>query len=205
MITSDIIKVFELYVDDTSELSSSEELDLANRVYRKICDSKPWEFLKKEATGSVSGLQITLPTDFEYLVENYNYTDSQYSTQINSKPLVVFIDNNPYQVINWSDRRQYKDNSGVCYVDIVNGKLVFPITKSGTYSFDYKSSPAILTLDTSPVFPARYHEMIAYGMAVDDMTIQLFPKAQSYSIENQIKYNSLLADMALWNANLQNF
>lgn len=204
MTTADIIKKFELYVDDSTELSPAEELDLANKVYHLICDNKVWEFLKKEATGTISGTDITLPTDFAHLLENYLYTDSQDNTQVNAKPVFVFISDTPYQVVNWSDRRQYKNNAAVCYLDIVNSKIKFPVTKSGTYSFDYKFVPADLTLATEPMFPDRYHEMIAHAMAVDDMICQLFPKAQSYQAENQIKYNQFMASMSLWNANLVN-
>lgn len=205
MLTSDIIKKFELYVDDSTELSPAEELDLANKIYHKICDDRPWEFLKKEKTGTVSGTYITLPTDFGYLVENYLRTDSQDNTQVNAKPVFVFINDNPIQVINWSDRRQYKDNSSVCYLDIANSRITFPTSQSGTYSFDYKAIPADLTLATEPVFPDRYHDMIYHGMAVDDMIIQIFPKAQSYQAENQVMYNGFLSRMAKWNADLQNY
>lgn len=205
MLTSEIIKKFELYVDDSTELSPAEELDLANKIYHRICDDRPWEFLKKEKTGTVSGTSITLPTDFAYLVENFNYTDNSYSTEINAKPVFVFINGSPFQVVNWSDRRRYENNNNVCYLDISAGAIKFPVSQSGTYSFDYKAFPADLTLSTEPIFPDRYHDAIYHLMAVDDMVIQLFPKAQSYQAENQSLGNSILARMAKWNSDLQNF
>mgnify|MGYP007066195423 CR=1 FL=1 len=204
MITSEIIQKFELYVDDTTELASTEELDLANKIYQFVCDFAVWEFLKKEATGTISGTEITLPSNFAHLLENYNYTDNSISTQANAKPVYVFIDDSPVQVVNWSDRRRYSGSS-YCYLDMVNEKIVFPSAQSGTYSFDYKFVPEDLTLATSPVFPARYHDIISHGMAVDDMIIQLFPRAKSYAQENQNRFNAYLSSMSLWNANLQNY
>lgn len=204
MLASEIIAKFELYVDDSTELSTQEELDLLNKVYQKVADDRPWEILKKEATGSISGTTIALPSDFAHMVENYNWTDNSYSTEINAKPNVVFIGTAPYQIVNWSDRKQYLNNNSVCYVDLASSVVTFPVTQSGTYSFDYKAFPATLTLSDTPVFPARYHHILFLGMCVDDMAIQLFDKSRSYAQENQAMYNSYLRDMALWNANLQN-
>ena len=45
MITEKIIKSFEQYTGDTTELSSEQELDLANKIYRKILTEKVWTFL----------------------------------------------------------------------------------------------------------------------------------------------------------------
>lgn len=207
MNTTDIIRLFELYVDDTTELSSSEELALLNRVYKKILTDRDWEFLKKEKTGSISGTEITLPLDFSHLIENTNYTDNSIAVGYNQRPVAVYIDDSPFMVVNWSDRRQYKNNSAYCYVDLVNNKIIFPISQSGTYSFDYVYNPADLTLvvlSDTPIFPTKYHPMIAYGMAVDDMIIQMFPKAQSYAGENQSKYNSYLSDMQMYNSKFYN-
>ena len=73
MITSDIINKFNLYVDDGSELSSSEELTLAEKIYRKVLDEHRWEFLKKEYSGtaSTSVPYIALPSDFKNIAINY--------------------------------------------------------------------------------------------------------------------------------------
>lgn len=207
MTATEIIAKFELYVDDTTELSSSEELALLNKIYFRVSSSRAWEILKKEATGTMtSTTTITLPSDFEYFVENYGYTDNQTSRNLNTKGQVVFVNNNPFFIVNWSDRKQYENNNGVCYLDYRNSVIKFPVAQSAsaTYSFDYKYTPTALTLGTSPVFPERFHDIFYHAMAVDDMIIQLFDKARSYARENEIMYNSILADMAYWNANLQN-
>lgn len=209
MTASEIIAKFELYVDDTTELSSSEELDLFNKVYQRVCDDRPWEILKKEATGTMaSTTTITMPSDFGFFVDNYSYTDNSISTQINARPVVVWITGSgaasPFQVVNWSDRKQYLNTNGVCYLDIASSLIRFPVAQSSgaTYSLDYKAVPAVLAASESPIFPTRFHDIIYHGMCVDDMTIQLFDKARSYAGENQAQYNSYLKQMALWNANL---
>jgi len=41
MTSEQIIANFELQVSDTTELSTSEEFAILNRVYNKICNLKP--------------------------------------------------------------------------------------------------------------------------------------------------------------------
>jgi hypothetical protein len=214
MTGAEIIAQFEQYVDDLTELSTTQELILLNKIYHKICDLRPWEFLKKEKTGTMTTTTtVAFPDDFSHLLENFNYTDNSISTEINSKPCVVFISSNggstynPFRVVNWSDRRQYVNTNGVCYIDYAASVITFPYAQSSgaLYNFDYKSVPTNLTTGTSPVFPDRFQHAIYHGMAVDDMIIQLFDKARSYAKENQGAYKDYVDSMALWNANLQNY
>lgn len=202
-----IISNFELYVDDTSELSSTEELALLNKIYRKVLTYKPWECTKSEWVTTTNGLTlIALPVDFAYFVENQNYTDNSIETNYGQAPKAVYINNSPYRIVNWSDRRQYQNTSDVCYADISAGYLRFPVApRSGlTLSADYVFIPPDLTLTDSPIFPAAFHPMLYHGMAVDDMIIQLFDKARSYAPANQAAFDSYLADFSYHNANLLN-
>lgn len=204
----DIISQFELYVGDTTELSTQEELALLNKIYFKVLDAKPWEFIKKEFSTTTNGTNsVNLPTDFKYFTENYNYTDNSYSTEISSAPKVVYVGTQIFKIINWSDRNRYINTNGYCYVDIANRKLMFttPQTAGQTVKADYIYIPDKLTLSDSPVFPETYTPVIYHGMCVDDMIIQLFDKARSYSQENQMQYNSYLSSLALYNSNLQNY
>jgi hypothetical protein len=208
MTGQEIINKFELYVDDLSELSSTEELELANKIYFNILDDRPWEFLKKEwSTTTTGAAYLTLPTDFRYFIENQGYTDNSIQDESGSRPMAVFVNGSPYKIINWSDRRQYVNSAGYCYVDIVAGRLYFTATPTSglTVSADYIYKPAALTLSTEPVFPETYQHAIYHGMAVDDMIVQLFDKARSYASENQAKFNEYMRSLGYYNSNLQNF
>lgn len=207
MTGQEIINKFELYFDDMTELSSSEELDLLNKKYQEVCDEKVWEFLKKEASGTMTTTTtIAVPSDFGFFVENYNYTDNSYSTEINQKPTVVWIGTMPFFIVNWSDRRQYVNKNGYCYLDLAASVIRFPVAQSSgaSYLFDYKAVPVDLALGTSPIFPARYHDMLYHAMIADDVMIQLFDKARSYAAENMGVYKGYMARMSKWNADLQN-
>lgn len=210
MLASEIITKFEQYVDDTTELSTTEELALLNKIYQRVCMYRPWEFLKKSVTGTLSTSvpYVGLPTDFSYIINNNQYTDNSYPIDNNSAPKVVFVGTNyePYKIINYSDRRQYRNQKGYAYVDIVNSRLYFTLqpTSADSYEFDYMSVPTTLVASDTPSIPTRFQDIIYHGMAVDDSIIQMFPKAQSYLGENQAMYDKYLAEMSYWNANLQN-
>jgi len=204
MTGADIITKFELYIDDTTELSSVEELGVLNKRYRYVLNDRPWEFLKKEGTGTTSSSvpYVSLPADFAYLTPNQNYSTSDYPAQTP----VVFVGTTykPYRVVSWSDRRQYNNNDGYCYIDIVNNRLVFTKQPQNAeaITFDYIYNPEDITLATSPVFPSRFHDMLFHGMCVDDFIIQQSDKAKSYAGENLASHDAILAQMGYWNSQL---
>jgi hypothetical protein len=207
--TDTIITKFELQVSDVTELSTSEEYGVLNRVYNKVCNYRPWEFLKKSSSGAIlqdaDGYYITTPTDFAYFAENNQATNNTISPQNNASPKVIFIGTKyaPYQIVNWSDRRQYKDYTGVAYLDVVNGKIRFTNTPEAfTYEFDYIMVPPVLVVGASPLTPERFDDVYHFGMAVEDSIMQLSPKATSYAQENQAKYQSMLDDISYWNSQL---
>lgn len=212
MTATEIITTFELQVNDITELSAAEELSILNRVYRKICSSKPWEFLKTTATGTVltdaTGSYITMPTDFAFFIENAQFTDNTVAYQNNASAKVIFIVQNnayvPYQVVNFSDRRQYYNRGNYVYLDLANSKIRFTYTPVGTsYEFDYIKVPITLTVNLTPVIPTQFQEVLVYAMAVENDILQLSPKATSYAAENQAKYQMWLDDMSYHNAQQQ--
>lgn len=202
-----IIDLYRLLVDDTTELSSTEELALANRIYKKICRTKVWEFLRTEKSGTLSGSvpYVALPTDFLFLTENNQLSEDTVgaSSTENGKVILVGTSRRPFKVINFSDRYRYEDKDGYAYVDLANSRLVFTKQPSAeAYVYDYIKDPADLTVSTSPLFPVA-HEVISYGMAIDGFLMQLYPKNESYAPENQVKYTEALSELEFYNANLR--
>lgn len=204
MTGAEIIAAFELQVSDLTELSTVEEYQILDRVYKKLMAQKPWEITKKEASGVLSTTlpYVSLPDDFLFMVANHDYRGVE---EYAGYPVVFIGDNyTPYRVVSFSDRRQYRGNSNVCYVDIVNRRLYFTIqpTAASAYEFDYQSVPDAITANTSPVFPESYHPILVHLMATEDFILQLSDKAKSYAPENAAKADSYFGDMAYWNANL---
>lgn len=189
-----IIAKFRTWVDDGTELSATDELDLLNQVYLNVWLDRPWEFAKKGRSETINGTDIALPADFSHILE----------TEVNEEQKkVVWVDDKYYEVINFSDRRNYTGKDGYCWVDIANNKLEFTKLVYGTLTYDYIYTPDDLTLSAEPAFPARFHHCIYHLMAADDYIIQQFDKARSYAKENEEKAQAWITKMAYWNASLQ--
>lgn len=187
-----IITAFELYIGDETELSTAEELALLQKKYNEVLASEEWEFLKKVATGSVSGTDINQPSDFNNLT-----TDQTIYIGTGSKD---------FKVVPFTERRKYANQTGYFYYDALNEKFVSTQSLNDTYSFDYIYVPPQLDLVSSnPIFPIRFYDMLYHAMCVDSDIINLSDKARSYSRENRDKYESILADMKNWNKKISAF
>lgn len=188
--TQDIINNFYTLVGDGTELSSDEELNLLNKIYYEVLRQKDWEFLKKEATGSISGTEITQPDDFLSILSDTT--------------IYLGSNNNPFKLIPFSERRLYINQSNYAYYDARQEKFIFTREQADTYSFDYKYQPAALTISPNvvPVFPSVFWGMLPFFMASDNDLIQLVEKARSYAPENRSRGEMILNDMKMWNDRL---
>lgn len=204
MTKTEIIAKFNLYIDDTSELSSTEESALFDKVYNKVSIERPWEGTKVEASGTLSASvpYVSLPSNFAYMVSNRNWSRSG---EYGEGP-AVFVGPTyaPYKVVSWSDRRQYRDADGYAYVDFANLRLYMTLQPSSAlaYEFDYHSFPTALAGGDSPWFPDQFHDVIYHGMCADSFVIQQSDKAKSYQKENEKMYKEYMDMMAYWNAQL---
>ena len=204
MTKQEVITRAQLYLDDSSELSDSEFSDLFDIKYAEISSRRPWESLKKEATGTTSTTlpYIALPTDFRYLVQNANYTDNSHEASLP----VIFRGSqySPFKVVSWSDRRQYRNQDGYAYIDAANNRLVFTYqpTVAELYEFDYMSAPAVLALSGTPWFQSEFHPILFHEMVSDDYIIQQSNKAESYQQENKALAETYYRNMEYRNAKL---
>lgn len=222
MTGTQILAKFHLQVDDASELSDTEELDLANDVYQEIQDDRPWEWLKVPFAGttSTSVAYIALPADFKEVAPNYSglqsgsfnnlgvppgYVAPVYASATNASVVFVGANFTPYRIIPFSDRRNYRNVDGFCYIDLPNSRLVFTLqpTSVQAVEFDYIKVAAALTTSTSPLFRVGFHKIIAFGMAVKFNPIEQTDKSVSYRDENLTEYHKLLSDMAVEDANIK--
>lgn len=198
MTTQEILTKFETQVDDSTELSDQEELDLANDIYTEIQNDRPWEWLKATFTGvtSISVPYVALPVDFKEIIAN----------QCNQSVVLVGASLKPYIVIPWSARRDHVNQDGYCYIDIPNQRLYFTFqpVAAEPIEFDYiMIAPELDLVSSDPLFRAGFHKIIAFGMASDDSIIKQSDKAKSYQKDNLNRYQDILSDMAIEDANIK--
>jgi hypothetical protein len=193
---------FNIYIDDANEMADSDVLILMNKIYHRVLDDAPWEFLKKEYSGTTSTSvdYVALPSDFKFLAPNdINYTEPT---------TVVFVGSEfePYKVIPFSDRRKYRDMDGYCYIDQRQSYLVFTKqpTQARAVEYDYIYIPDDITTSTSPVFRNAFQFVIVHGMALDHDIIEANEKALNYQAENQRNYQDILDRMLTENAQIIN-
>ena len=194
MTGEEIISLFNLLVDDSTELSSAEELDLLNASYQEVCDDRPWEFLKTEFSGTTDGTTVlALPSNFSYFIEMNDDGEK-----------IIWVDGHSYLLINFSQRRQYKDQTGIAYFNGTNLYFI-EAPKTGLEVLgDYIKTPDDLTTATSPIFKASFHKMLAYKMAISDFIVQA-NLSDNNSIENNTAlYRDYLSRMQYHNARLTN-
>lgn len=199
-----IITKAQLYLDDSSELSSQESSDLFDKFYRMFNSSHTWEGTKAEGTGttSTSVPYIDLAEGFLYLTANYNHTDQSYEAE---RP-VVFVGTNysPYEVVSWSDRRQYRNQSNKVCIDFPNNRLLFtkqPVAAE-TVEYDYHKQQTALTTDDTPWMPEEFQDWIYHRMVSDDYMIQQSPKGKSYAAENRAAAEEIMNNAKYWNSQL---
>jgi hypothetical protein len=195
MLTSAIIARFNLQIDDASELSSDEELALANEVYSEVCNDRPWEWLKSTFSGStsVSVPYVALSSDFVMFSPNKE----------NRSVVFIGTDYQEYSVVPFSSRREHLDADGFCYLDMVNRRLYFTKqpTEVKTVEYDYIKKPTALTTATEPIITTdSFGNMIAYGMAKRFPSIEQADKATSYARDNDSEYNHILTDLQIEDA-----
>lgn len=198
MLGSEIIKKFELYTDDTTELAEQEELDLANKVLRKVYDIMPWEFLRKNATGVITAAGIPCPADFLHLMPNY----SDDLTSSLPDTAVVYVSGQPFKVIPMASRFGANIANNTCWYNPSTRYIEFKQSMAGaSYNYDYKFLPDDISLTTEPIIPTS-HYLVVYGMLIDDSIILKMDKAKANLSENSAFYADNLTDLKSYNSKL---
>ena len=158
MTGAEIITFFEDLVDDDS-LDEDYELSLLNFCKDLIESDRPWRILIKEDSSntlSSSDTYLTskdLPDDFFSDVKLIVGSESDNSYE-------------EYDPIAFEERRFYKNHQKY-YIDLVNDKFYVcgeVDTPKTIYLYHTYLTDDIAT-DTSPVWPAKFHKLIAFLMA----------------------------------------
>lgn len=190
--TGDEIKTLTTSILDGLEIDDDLFYDLLNIAKTKLEEERLWQYLKKlnSSNTAVAGNNYTtgytLPTDFA----------------LDYKVLVGL--NQEYTPINFEEQHLHRSSSNRYYIDIGNNQFFLTGTvQGGTIYFYYKRFTDDITSATSPVFPARFHPILAYivaayyqaGVDSDDVFARMSP-------ENKLAALELKRAMVTWDGNL---
>ena len=115
-------------------------------------------------------------------------------------------DDDEIDPIPFEERNAYRTISGYYYIDLLNS--VFALTGTNTAGktirFFYLHTPSDITSTTSPIFPSRFHPILAYRTAA---YIQAGPELEDMyakmSAENRLQAILIERAMVLWDTNIK--
>lgn len=180
MTGSEIITMFSQIIGEEGDnpLDNAFSLQLLNLAKNKIEDLTDWEYLKKKWT--ISG--TTLPTDF-------------------NEPIKIICDKDYVPLHPFEDYEFYDDGY---YIDYANNTINAIDTYPSPVILTYKKTTDDLTTETSPLFPSRFHPILAYEMAFiyqagidgDDLNFRM-------SAEHKLQHAELKKLMLSWDADIK--
>jgi len=196
MTGQDIINFFQNLIDETVNVDFA--LDLLANAKDLIEADRIWRMLIKEDSSQTFGSSDTyltaknLPSDF--------FTDHKVFLGIESED-----DYKEYDPVPFEWRRKHK-SSQVYAIDYANKKIYIcgDVDKTYTIYIYYVYETPAITLTTSPIWPAKFHKLIAFMMAelyqvgvnYDEITAR---QAIAHSRQGTLLYNAMVEwDSKLW-------
>lgn len=180
-------------LDDTIEETLFYQL--LNVAKNRVEEMRPWQFLKvvdttqTASTGDNYLTMKTLPTDFRY---DYK--------------MFVGDDYTEYLPIPFELRKAYKDSAKCYYIDLANSQFAIcgTVSTGGTINLYYIKTTPDVAEGTSPIWPARFHSLLAYmvagyfmmGVDTDDLYARM-------STENKMAAKEIKRSMVMWDAHLK--
>lgn len=161
-------------------------LNVLNSVKDRLEDERPWMYLRKlnsSLTASVGNNYSTskaLPTDWRRTYKMLVGTD-------------LLLVQKPFD-----EQHIYRNHSGYFVIDVANSVyyILGNISRADTIYHYYIRTTPELTISDSPVFPERFHKLLAFevagyiqlGQDADDIFARMAPenKAQAIAIKNSM-------------------
>lgn len=159
-------------------------LTILNTLKDRREEMREWMFLRKlDTTKSAITTAQSLPVDFR-----------------SDRKIVV----GTTEYLPTSFEEQHLTHSQRYFIDFANSTFTLKGNPSGTVYFYYNKTTPELTLSTSPVWPERFHKLLAFDIAgyimngqdADDLFSKMSPenKGQAIALDNA---------MAYWDSKLQ--
>lgn len=188
-IFQEVITKFELFTDDTTELSTDEEISVGNTALIAISKEQPWEFLRTEFNGVVgSDGAVAVPADFVHFMNNWS--DDNTSDIPTTKVVFVGGIRTPCFIIPRGGRNNLDRSANgvyggrnVCWFNNTTRKIEFATGVApvgAAVSFDYSAFITEITdVNDEIALPNGHSDLLVYSMLITDEFIQKFPSARS--------------------------
>lgn len=152
MTGAEIKQFFENLIDDN--LEENFAYDLMNNAKDEIESDRDWEILKKLDSSNSTTVGGTYST--EYSLSSDFFTVNK-----------IFIDELEYKPVMFEEQLTYKDSSHRYFIDHRQSKLHLcgKVNTSKTIYIFYIYNTDEISATTSPVWPAKFHKLIAFKMA----------------------------------------
>lgn len=186
--TGEELKEFTESILDGISLDDDLFYRLLNISKTKLEEQRVWQYLKKlDSSNIASSSPISLPEDF---AEDYKVTVGT---------------SHEYHPVPFEEQHVYTNSSGRYFIDwsALTIKLLGSNIPSETLYLFYKKFTPDITSSTSPVFPARFHPLLAYyvagyyqaGIDSDDIFARMAP-------ENRLAALELERAMKTWDSSI---
>lgn len=190
--TGETLKTLCTTILDEVEIDDVSFYQYLNVAKTKLEEKRLWQYLKKlnssntVPSGNNYTTGITLPSDFAEDFKVMIGTDTEYLP------------------IPFEEQHKFRNSSLHYYIDWANLAIYFTgNVKGGTLYLYYKRFTDDITSSTSPVFPARFHPLLAYyvagyfqaGVDADDIFARMSP-------ENKMAAMQLQDAMEMWDSNI---
>lgn len=172
---------------DGIQLDEDFFLQLLNIAKVNLEDKRVWQYLKKlNSSNTGTTAAISLPADF-----SHDYK--------------VLVGTTEYFPLEFEEQHLFEGASHRYYIDLANSQYYLKGNpRPDTIYFYYKRFTDDITASTSPVFPSRFHPLLAYyvagyyqaGIDADDIFARMSP-------ENKIAAGTLERTMLSWDTELK--
>jgi hypothetical protein len=170
------LKTLSENILDGQTIDTDFYYQLLNIAKTKLEEQRLWQFLKKlDSSNTASSAAVTLPSDFS----------EEYKIQVGT--------NYEYTPVPFEEQQIYRNSSGRYYIDwsALTLKLLGATIPSQTLYIFYKRFTPALTSTTEPVFPSRFHPILAYyvaayyqaGIDSDDLFARMAPENRAAAME----------------------
>lgn len=177
-----ILEFFENIIEDS--LDTDTAYILMNNAKNKVEEERDWEMLKKLATASAGSSAIALPADYR-------------------STLQVYVNNQPCQQIPFEQKNLFANSALRWYLDFANGNIyLLGSNITGTFNHYYKKTTSDIASGTEPVWPSRFHPLLAFEMAELYFAVDQGDRPRSWDDKWNTQKQFLRFSMVDWNVAL---